>query len=263
LTSVLLITSPNFTFPITDEAAFTAAIKAGILAGQVAPLAGLEGAPITGGDLQSNSTEYGSNIPAGIAAPSFDYDYRRGGVCLEEALMALNGKQRRIVWIDKNNFAWGEAVSETQGRGFLGTVMAHPTFATANTAPFIKRFNVAHEDAFWTAWASKFAMPVNDPFDGLIGVVLQQTATAGEMRIVSTCGGQDFGALWADEWKEGAFLDASGQNPTAATVDPDTGILTIAPTAGSYRVAPASVLDGLDIIGLDGLNTLVSAAAKA
>jgi hypothetical protein len=83
------------------------------------------------------------------------------------------------------------------------------------------------------------------------------------MRIVSTCGGQDFGALWADEWKEGAFLDASGQNPTAATVDKDTGILTIAPSTASYRVAPASVLDGMDIIGLDGLNTFVSAAAKA
>lgn len=263
LVSALLATSLDFTAPIDDPATFLAAIKAGILAGRVVPINGIDGADVTGGDVQNYTTPYGTNIPTGLNPTTIAYNLIRGGSCLEKELTALNRKQRRFIWLDSAGMAWGEATADGLGRGFVGSIMVTHTLPTAQNAPYLKYFNVAYTAAHESEWANRFAIESPSEFDGLMSAVLEQTATAGQMRIVNPCSGEDVGIAFATEWAPSAFADSTGAAPTAATMDEDTGVLTLAPTTGSFRILGAAVLDGLDIIGLDGLNTFVSAAAKA
>lgn len=263
LVTSILVTSLDFTFPTDDPAAFLAAIKTGILAGRVVPIGGIEGANLTGGDVQNYSAEYGTNIPTGLNPTTIAYNLIRGGSCLEKELTALNRKQRRFIWLDSAGMAWGEATADGLGRGFVGSIMVTHTLPTAQNAPYLKYFNVAYTAAHETEWANRFAIESPSEFDGLMGAVLQQTATAGVMKIVNPCSGEDVGITYAAEWAPGAFADSTGAAPTSATMNPDTGVLTIAPTTASFRILGAAILDGMDIIGLDGLNTFVSAAAKS
>jgi hypothetical protein len=263
LTKGVLITNYNFTFNTTSPEAFRMAINAGIVSGAVIPLYGFEGGPMTGGEVQNSTTEYGANIPNGVSAKSFDYHYRRGGSCLEKELGALDGTLRRIIKLDPG-YAWFEALSKTEGRGFPANLQTHSTDATSPTEAYQMRLNVAHLDTYHDEWKRRGAVAVSGEFEGLMAVGLEQTTTAGQMRIVHPCSGSDLGKTYAEEFSDPrAFLDASGQNPTTAAVNPDTGILAIAPTTGSYRIAPASVLATLDtpIIGMDGIEELVSSAA--
>jgi len=260
----VLITAPDFTFPTTDAAAFTAAIKAGILSGRVSPVNGIELDSPSGGEVQNSTSPYGTNTPTGFAPITHPYRIMRGGTCLGKELAKLNTKQRRFVWFDINGMTWGEAISDTEGRGFFATAMVTPTFASSPTEGYRDTLQAGYDSGFAPAWVNRFAIAVSgEAFSGLIGAVLEQTAVAGEMRIVNPCSGEDVGIAFATEWAPEAFADSTGAAPTSATMDENTGILTIAPTTGSFRILGAAVLDGLDIVGLDGLNTFVSAAAKS
>ncbi len=261
-TKAILETSINFTFPINNSADFIAAIKDGILHGQVTPINGISGADATGGEVQNYTTPYQENRPTGTAPVSIPFVLGSGGTCLFKELMQLNGKMRRIVEIDMANIAWGEAISDVEGRGYLGYVYATETRAMNPTTPQINYFNVSYTANHENELLNRFGLEANATFDGLMGVVLQQTATAGQMRIVNPCTGTDVGIEYAADWKVGAFVDNTGAPPQSATMNEDTGILTIAPTTGSFRIVGAAQLDAMNIVGLDGLNQFVSAAAN-
>lgn len=255
LIASLLVTTLDFTFPTTTPDEFNEAIQAGILAGKVVVINGIEGADATGGDVAQATTPYGTNIPVGINAVSVPYYLNSGGSCLEKELSKLNRMQRRIVEIDKAGMAWGTEISEGVGRGFIGSIMTTHTRATNNTTPYIKYFNVGYTSDYENEWNNRFAIE-SATFDGLMGIMLVPGTVGGTARIVDSCSGMDVGAeiaAAATTPVTTAFIDESGANPATATIDPDTGVVTIAP-AGSYRIAPATVLDGLNIIGYDGLN---------
>ncbi len=116
--------------------------------------------------------------------------------------------------------------------------------------------NVSFEESWQKERQNTQSFTIDAVPDGLLGIALVPGTVAGTANIVTACGGIDVGAQIASVATTTittAFINEAGANPTTATIDPDTGIVSIAP-AGSYRIAPASVLDGLDIVGYDGLN---------
>lgn len=266
LVSTLLVTPLDFTVPTTTNEAMSAAFKAGIIAGKVVPINGIEGADATGGDVANYATPYGTNIPVGINAVSVPYVIMNGGACLEKELSKLNRKQRRIFWIDSNGMVWGTEVSEGVGRGFIGSVMMTRTMATNQTTPYVKTFNVGYSAAFEAEWNNRFALESAGSYDGLMGVKLVSGTAEGTARIVAACSGSDEGMNIASMLEttdaKALLVDATGANPTTADIDPDTGLISnIAPTAG-YRIAPASVLDGLNVVGYDGINEYTTATGN-
>lgn len=259
LINSLLATPLDFKLPITDPAAFNEAIEAGIIAGKIIPIGGIEGATVTGGDLASRTTDYGTNIPVGVNPISVPYNVTNGGMCLEKALSILNGKKMRFFWVDADGMVWGTAISDTEGRGFVGTAYMTRTMGTNQTTPYVKNFNVGYEVAFDKEWTNNFALDLTANIDGLMGIQLE--VADGQTRIVNACTGEDVGATIASMAESAdlktIFVQQNGTAATTATIDADTGAVTIAP-AGSYRIASAVVLDGLNIVGFAGLNKYVA-----
>lgn len=268
LTQKLLITPLNFTFPITGSEAMVSALKAGIVAGLVVPFGDVTGEPVTGGDAASYSTEHGSNIYLGKNPTSVAYTFAGTGRCYGRALDALSLRFVRIVRVDYNGMVRGNAVSATVGRGFLAQIISIDTEASSNTAPYLNGLTVAYSENYAREKASDFLRPVisDADFDGLMGVMLVSGAEEGTARIVAACGGSDQGIAIASMLESNdvkvLLVDATGANPTTADIDPDTGLISnIAPTAG-YRIAPASVLDGLNVVGYDGINEYTTATGN-
>ncbi len=269
LTKYLLLADKRARFPL-DPAEFNAAIKSYIYTNAITrliPIGEIDGGTPSGGTLETQSSEYGDNTTTGVAAITVPYHLKGASLCQRKELSKLNRRDFQIFHVDANGNIFGWAISEGGAEsfvGYTGTTFVYDEMAQNNTTPWGLRVNVDYSGNFYHEQdhAHGFALDNAVP-NGLIGVTLQQTTTAGQMKIVSACGGEDAGIQFAGEWAPEAFIDESGANPTSAAMNPDTGILTIAPTSAKYRIADAEVLNGLDIVGLDGVQTLVSAAAKA
>ncbi len=257
-------TPKDATFPV-DEAEFNERLHEYIVAGKIIPLKELAISSTSGGDIASETREYGDNVPVGINPPSFTFRANSGGVCLEKEIAKLDRRQMRFMLTDQNGKLWRTITVDKDGkevaRGFLGIGMSSITMAQNPTTPTKILFTVGFDTAHRTEWLNSDGIDLTGNTDGLMGIELVKS-TDGTVHIVGVCSGEDVGkdiAAMADaQTLKGAFINKSGGAATTATINPDTGAVTLAPL-GSYRIAPVSVLDGLDIVGFDGIDKFVQA----
>lgn len=269
----LLLTPKGATFP-ADADAFLAELEQNIVSGKIIPLTGLEIPTVSGFDIASSTPDGGGMRYIGLNPPQFDIPITGAGLCKAKALVPLNLKYMSYIWLcqegaDYRLFAatkldadGNEVIYGYDGQNILAYTM--PT----GTEPFITRFNVSFSTLFGDQFASttSFVVPNTTLLDGLMGITLAVGTVAGTATIVSSCSGQNVGADIA------AMLDGdavemfenteTGANPTTATIDPTTGLVTIAP-AGTYRIVPAAALFELGVVGFDGLEdgTAITSAA--
>lgn len=255
----------------SDIETFQEELAAAVLAGQAIPIFGIEGATASGGDLQTGATDYGTNQSFGVNPWTIAYRILPGGVCLERALGDLDKKSMRFIWVEASGRIWLATTKTSAGvvqlMGFEGTAMTYNALPQNATTPFMKYFNVSYTANHRAEWLDGSTFVLDSIPEGLMGVTLVAGTAAGTARIVGACGGEDQGAIMAQmagataDLKT-AFVNDAGVNPTSANIDPETGLVTIAP-AGAYRVASAVVLDGLNIVGYDGLPQTVQIEAAA
>lgn len=261
ITKTLLLTPLNFTFPTTSSEAMVQALKQGVLAGLVIPINGITGEDGSGGEAATFTTLHGPNIYTGVTAKTVPYQLAGTGACMMKALQNLNLKHKRIIKIDVNGMVWGNAVSDTVGRGFRAQLLFTDAEATNETTPYLNYLNVAYSSDYASEKANGFALEATADFDGLTGITLVPGAASGQAQIVNACSGKDEGveiaAMLDGSDAKALLVNDAGVNPTAATIDPDTGLITgITPTA-PYRIVSAAVLDSLNVVGYDGIKKLV------
>lgn len=262
IVKALLITPLNFTFPITSAEAMATALNQGILAGLVIPINGVTGEDGSGGEAATFATPHGPNIYTGVTARTVPYQLAGTGACMMKALQNLNLKNKRVIKIDVLGMVWGNAVSDTVGRGFKAQLLFTDAEPTNETTPYLNYLNAAYSSDYAKEKANGFALETTSDFEGLAGITLVAGAAAGQARIVNACTGADEGvaiaAMLDGSDAKSLLVNEAGVNPTAATIDPDTGLLTgITPTA-SYRIVSAAVLDGLNVVGYDGIKQIVN-----
>lgn len=175
-------------------------------------------------------------------------------MCLYKELAKTNGWKARIFRVYRNRLIDGTILVEGENTSFVGyeaTLYCRQTFTTADG--FNIELQVTYSINNDYEEKNKQVFQLDSIPEGLIGVSLVAGVTAGTANIVTSCGQVDMGKKYSGLWGVTAFINDSGANPTTANVNPTTGVLTIAP-AGNYRVAPASILDGLGLIGINGTN---------
>lgn len=257
LVKTLLICDPGTRFSV-DPNTFNEELRDAIIRGKVIPV-NINDAPRTGGDVRTSEVGYGGTQPNGTNAQSYQYRLEDGSECLAKELSKLDGQQREIMWLDENGMVFGTAKTGTNGdynSGYLGKVQSYDG-SPQNDSSFALFLGVYYSANHRRERLNSFAIPLTVSTDGLIGVMLQTTDST--TTIVTSCGGVEVGKDYAADWTKEAFIDQTGGNPTSVAVDPNTGAVTLAP-ATSYRIAPASILDGLGIAGLDGINTFTTIA---
>lgn len=249
----LFATPVDATFPVS-ETEFNTQLPGNIASGKIIPIMGIEGAVPTGGDLATNTTNYGTNIPVVINPPSIPYQILSGGACLEKELAKLNKGKMRFMWIEASGRLWRHitvnAAGEEVAMGFKGIAMFYPTLAQNNTTPYMKYFNVAYGAVWYDEWLNKDLINSDPNAQGLMGIKLE-AGDPGTARIVGVCSGQDYGVEIA-AMLDGVATDMFIPTPTTVAINPDTGLVTISP-AGAYRIAGAEALDAMNVIGFDGL----------
>lgn len=261
ITKAILITPLNFTFPVTDSEAMMQALKQGVLSGRVFPIYGVTGQPLTGGEAATASTSHGPSIYVGETASAVSYEFATLGACASKQLKYFSLKNMRIVRIDVNDVVWGNAISDTVGRGYEAQLFHRDTEPTTETEAYVNYLEATYTSNYAREKWNRFALEALGDISGLAGVTLVAGATAGQARIVNACSGKDEGveiaAMLDGSDAKALLVNDAGVNPTAATIDPDTGLITgITPTA-SYRIVSAAVLDSLNVVGYDGIKKLV------
>lgn len=179
-------------------------------------------------------------------------------LCLYPEISKMDGWNARIFFIYRNGFIDGTRIIEGENTYFAGYSASLYSRETRTTAD---GYNVELQVTFTVAnqfeARNKQVFPLDSIPSGLVGITLQQNTDG--LHIVTACGGTDVGRKFATEFVAAAFINDAGANPTSVSVNPTTGVVTIAP-AGTYRIAPAAILDGLRIIGLNGINEFVVVA---
>jgi hypothetical protein len=225
LIKYLLLADKRARFPL-DPVEFNAALKSYIYTDSILrliPIGEIDGGTPSGNAIETQASEYGDNTTTGVSAMTVPYHLKGATLCQRKELAKLNRRDWQVFEVDGNGniFGWAKTESgETSFVGYTGTTFVYDEKASNNTTPWGLRINVDYSSNryFEETNAHAFALDNAVP-DGLIGVVLQQTATAGQMRIVTMCGGEDAGIQFAAEWAPEAFIDSTGANPTSATMN--------------------------------------------
>ena len=253
----LLITPLNAAYSPEKEA-FLSEIEAGIKAGgssRVYPVKNVLGVTINGGDINAPEVgTYGGVAPTGLNAKNVVFQVD-GGDCLYKELAKLNKRKVRVFRVDDEGYVYG-TMSEGKFVGFEATVFSTRT-TTDGSTPYNLSLTVYYTPNLEEEEKNLNAVSVglNAIPSGLVGLTLVKGSATTKAKVVTSCGGDDVTEQFAEEWAATAFVKEGGGNPDTATYS--DGEITF-DSAGSYRVAGADVLEGLDITGFDGIPEYVS-----
>lgn len=254
----LLITPLNAAYSPEKEA-FLSEIEAGIKAGgssRVYPVKNVLGVTINGGDINAPEVgTYGGVAPTGLNAKNVVFQVD-GGDCLYKELAKLNKRKVRVFRVDDDGYVYGTMLADGRFAGFEATSYSTRTTTDGSTA-YNLSLTVYYTPNLEAEEKNMNAVKVglNAIPNGLIGLKLIPGSATTKAKVVTSCGGDDVTEQFATEWSTTAFVKEGGGNPTSATYA--DGEITF-DSAGSYRVAGAEVLEGLDITGFDGVNEFVS-----
>lgn len=260
----LLLTAPNAVYPM-DPDEFIAGLPGyvtdpGML--RMVPIGSVSGNDPSGGDIITTAPgNYGGTETVGINQKSVSYQIEGADKCQYKELSKLNRKTKRVFEFTDSGYVEGTVrmVGNPPVPGFagyLGKIYVWETKATG-TEPYKVYLTVDYSADYESENQNShsFEVGVGNFPSGLQGVSVE-VVEGGTVRIVTSCGGEDITAMYGDDWDIAAFVNETGGNPTTATFNAQTGLITLAPT-GKYRVANADVLNGLNIIGYEGSNIYV------
>lgn len=256
-TTALLITPLNAAYSLEKDT-FLTEIEAGVKASgssRVYPVKDILGVTINGGDINAPEVgTYGAVMPTNLNAKNVVFQIN-GGDCLYKELAKLNKRKVRVFRVDEDGYVYG-TMSGDKFAGFEATLYSTRTTTDGSTAYNLSLAvyytpNVENEEKNLNAVNAGLSGIPN----GLVGLTLVKGSATTKAKVVTSCGGDDVTEQFAEEWAATAFVKEGGGNPDTATYS--DGEITF-DSAGSYRVAGADVLEGLDITGFDGIPEYVS-----
>lgn len=256
--NLLINLNVNASYPL-DAEAFAGNLRKYVIssgADRIIPIGGIKQTTLSGNDFNTiDDGDYGEQKTTNVTAQT-DVFSINGGDCLWKQLAKFNKKRVRVMRYDDESYLYNTAFMQGDKpymRGFLATLYVRRVRATGTTAYTIE-LQVCYSANKESEEKSINAFELASIPEGLMGIMLK-AGVAGTASVVTTCGGLD---ITADhEWDKTSFVTKTGDNPTAVSLDSDTGLLTIAP-AGSYRIATADILDMADIIGYEGVDEYVN-----
>jgi hypothetical protein len=251
-----IIHDKNTSFSI-DDATFNTEVKAGVIAAginRVTPLmGGITDYQINGGDVKTSQEGFGPETPIGTNAKRVDYIIDKGGLCLLRQLKKLNGRQVRILPVDKKRVAYGTVATiggDEKFRGFLATIWAARRDNNGSQSGAII-FSVFYDANYDEEENNLAAIALDEVLEGITGVMLKKTAS-GKAKFVIACSGDDLTSTFgATLGTASLYKDATGEEPTSVTYATATEDLTFAPV-GAYTIADAATLDAAGIEGYEG-----------
>lgn len=261
LTTSLILTDPNALYPL-DSAEFIEGMEGwvsdtGIM--RMMPVHGLINDTPTGGEVSTSQVGYGPTSPVNLSAYSnlFQID---AGLCLYKELSKANRDTYRVFRVDSQGYIYGTVVTKNGVNyfaGFEAKVYCYPGKATDLTTEGGVFLGVYYGSDYELEMQNINAFEVGKIPEGLVGVLLQKGTTSGTAKVVGSCGGDDYTTLYGADWTQTMFVNSTGANPTSVVYNASTGLLTFTPVA-DYKVASASVLADGNILGLEGIDDLVS-----
>lgn len=259
--AAILITDVNARYP-SDPDAFREALHDAIIAGDVTrilPVA-VQDETSTGGEFKTR-TVGDVQRTIGLTQKISLFFLENPDLCLYPEVSKTDGWNARVFIVYKNGFIEGTQITDgdtTYFAGYAASLYSRETRTTADG------YNVEMQVTFTTAYQMEIKNKEVFKLDsiplGLVGITLEQRTDG--IHVVTACGGVDVGKKYPTEFDVTAFRNEAGASPTTATVNASTGVVTIAP-AGNYRVAPAAILDGLGIIGFNGVNQFIAVSTSA
>lgn len=260
LTDAIILTSLNAYYPLDIEE-FNAGVDEwvgdnGIK--RMMPIKGVIADTPSGGEINTSQVGYGPIKPVNLS-PYSDVFQIEGGLCLYKELSSANGQSYRVFRVDKQGYIYGTIVNVggvDYFAGFEASVYAYQTKATDQTTAGGLFLGVYYGSNYEKEMQNINAFEVDNIPDGLVGVLLQKGTSAGTIKVVGSCGGDDYTSQFGSEWDETCFVNTSGANPTDVTFDSQTGLITLAPT-GSYKVVSASILQSANIFGIEGIDKFI------
>ena len=256
----LLVTGPNALYPI-DKETFKTALPGYVTTNgplRIIPINGISANTPTGGEVNAPEAGFSGPTPSNLTAFSMVYQIKDAGDCLFKELAKLNKRNLRFFEIDDEGFMYGTVVKKGDTlyrQGYSGSPFAWFT-RTDGTTLAVVNFGIWYSANYEKEEQNMGAFELDEVPTGLTGVILEKGATTGTAKVLGVCDGTDYTSLYGSDWDPTMFVNASGANPTTVTYSATTGLLTFAPIT-SYKVASASVLEAGDIVGLDGVNSLV------
>jgi hypothetical protein len=250
--SAILICDPSARYS-TDPAEFNEALHDFIIAQDVTKIlpVAIADSTTTGGDWKTR-TVGDVQKTIGHTQKIEVFVVNDPDLCLYKEISKTNGWKVRVFRAYRNRMIDGTTLVEgdtTSFAGYAATVYSREVRDTANGYSIEVQVTYDINNEYEEKNMQVFQLDAIP--EGLVGASLVAGTAAGTANIVTSCGQIDLGKKWATKWVPTAFIDDTGANPATASVNPTTGVLTIAP-AGNYRVAPAIVLDPLGIIGING-----------
>jgi hypothetical protein len=239
------------------EDTFNTEIKAGITAAginRITPLLkGIADYQPSGGDVKTSQEGFAPETPIDINAKRVDITINRGGLCLLKQLKKFNGRQVRILLVDKKMLAYGTAIirnGEEKHRGFLATVWATKRDNNGSQEGAII-FSLFFDGSYSNEEDNMFSTLLTEEYEGLTGVALKRTA-AGKAKFVIACSGDDLTSTYGATLGEPTlYVNAAGVNPTGVSYTAATEDLTFTPVA-AYAIADAATLESEGIEGYEG-----------
>lgn len=257
----LIITPRSVNFPV-DATEFISKLNEAVIASPVVrafPIKNIVGMTINGGDINAPDLgNYGGPAPTNLNAKNIAYQID-GGDCLYKELAKFNKRKMRVCRIDDEEYMYGTIIEEAGQKrlaGFECTLYVNRTPPDGSTAYNLSLYvyytpNNEIEERNMNA----FKVGLTTIPDGLIGLTLVKGSTSGKAKIITSCGGDDVTDEIGSKLTTDTFLNDSGEHPTTATYT--KGEITIEP-AGSYKIADAETLNGVDIVGFEGVDEYVS-----
>lgn len=242
----------------TDEALFNTEIKDGIRANgikRITPLmTGIVDYQLNGGEVKTSQEGFGPEEPIGITTKRVNYTINKGGLCLLKQLKKFNAKQIRILPIDKAKIAYGTiaTVEDTAKlRGFLATIYVTKRDNNGSQSGAIL-LSVFYDADYENEENEMAAIALTENIEGLTGVVLKKTGTAGKAKFVIACSGDDLTDTYGTKLAVATlYKDKLGAKPTTVTYNAATADLTFVPV-GKYAIVDAEALHTAGIEGLEG-----------
>lgn len=257
----LLVTTRSLNFSVNATEFITGLSNATIAAPSVRlfPIKNIVGMTINGGDINAPDLgNYGGPAPTNLNAKNVAYQID-GGDCLYKELAKFNKRKMRVFRVDDEGYVYGTVIEENGTKKFAGfecTLYANRVPTDGSTAYNLSLYvyytpNNEIEEKNMNA----FEVGLTSIPDGLIGLTLVKGSTSGKTKIVTICGGDDVTDEIGSKLTTDTFLNDSGEHPTTVTYA--KGEITIEP-AGSYKIADAGTLSGVDIVGFEGVDEYVS-----
>lgn len=257
----LLVTTRSVNFSVITSEFITGLNNSTIAAPSVRlfPIKNIVGMTINGGDINAPDLgNYGGPAPTNLNAKNVAYQID-GGDCLYKELAKFNKRKMRVFRVDDEGYVYGTVIEENGTKKFAGfecTLYANRVPTDGSTAYNLSLYvyytpNNEIEEKNMNA----FEIGLTSIPDGLIGLTIMKGSTSGKAKIVTICGGDDVTDEIGSKLTTDTFLNDSGEHPTTATYA--KGEITIEP-AGSYKIADAETLNGVDIVGFEGVDEYVS-----